>query len=134
MQHAPSSASPFASYDYFDCRALKNWGDARLLWEHFLDSLYIFREERFGGPPRPAQDIKAWWDLRRYIQIDFMDESAMMDYCGVLTIILLSLGPEFGVVGFGAWVKGLVLGIVAMLEPGLLDALWVFLVYIIQRV
>ena len=28
------------------------------------------------------EDIKAWWDLRRYIQIDFLDESAMMDYCG----------------------------------------------------
>ncbi|CAE7942129.1 unnamed protein product [Symbiodinium sp. KB8] len=47
------------------------------------------------------EDIKAWWDLRRYIQIDFMDESAMMDYCGVLTIILLIC---FGLAGVMDWI------------------------------
>jgi len=35
------------------------------------------------------EDIKAWRDLRGYIQIDFLDESAMVDFCGVLTLLLL---------------------------------------------
>lgn len=36
-----------------------------------------------------VDDIKAWWELRKYIQVDFLDESAAMDFCGVLTLQLI---------------------------------------------
>lgn len=37
-------------------------------------------------------DIQAWWKLRKYIQIDFVDESAVMDFCAASsTILFLSL-------------------------------------------
>ena len=26
-----------------------------------------------------TQDIQAWWKLRKYIQVDFVDESAIME-------------------------------------------------------
>lgn len=37
-----------------------------------------------------VDDIQAWWDLRKYIQVDFLDESAAMDFCGVLTLQLIA--------------------------------------------
>eukprot|EP00913_Durusdinium_trenchii_P035539 g33258.t1 len=48
--------------------------------------LLIFSTERLDLTN--LDDVKAWWDLRRYIQVDFLDESAAMDYCGVLTLQL----------------------------------------------
>lgn len=36
-------------------------------------------------------DIKAWWLLRQYIQIDFLDEVVVAECCGVVIMILLFL-------------------------------------------
>lgn len=36
-----------------------------------------------------ADDILTWWALRKYIQTDFLDESAIMDFCCLLTVMLL---------------------------------------------
>ncbi|CAJ1414736.1 unnamed protein product [Effrenium voratum] len=34
-------------------------------------------------------DIEKWWAVRRYIQIDFKDESAIVDACGAIVFLLL---------------------------------------------
>lgn len=36
-----------------------------------------------------AEDIEAWWLLRQYIQIDFMDELAGAECCGVIIMMLV---------------------------------------------
>ena len=38
---------------------------------------------------RTVEEVKAWWALRRYIQIDFQDESAIMDACGCIVFLLI---------------------------------------------
>ena len=43
---------------------------------------------------------QAWWELRRYIQVDFVDESAIMDSCVAMTAILLA---SLGVGGVLDW-------------------------------
>ncbi|CAJ1456705.1 unnamed protein product [Effrenium voratum] len=45
-------------------------------------------------------DVQAWWELRRYIQVDFVDESAIMDSCVAMTAILLA---SLGVGGVLDW-------------------------------
>jgi len=63
-------------------------------------------------------DIKAWWDLRRYVQIDFMDESAMMDYCGVLVIMLLACFVLSGVLDWLAHADVFSPGIILVVTLG----------------
>ena len=41
------------------------------------------------GNVKNVKDIETWWALRRYIQIDFKDESAIMDACGVIVFLLI---------------------------------------------
>ncbi|CAK9020352.1 Uncharacterized protein SCF082_LOCUS14881 [Durusdinium trenchii] len=38
---------------------------------------------------KSVEDVEAWWAVRRYIQIDFKDESAIMDACGAIVFLLL---------------------------------------------
>ena len=38
---------------------------------------------------RNSEDIEAWWLLRQYIQIDFMDELAGAECCGVIIMMLV---------------------------------------------
>ena len=45
-----------------------------------------------------AEDVKAWWELRRFIQVDFTDESAIMDACGFVVIVLI-----LGLLFCGKW-------------------------------
>jgi hypothetical protein len=43
------------------------------------------------------RDIKIWWALRKYVLLDFKDESCIMDYCSACTLMLLVC---FVVIGF----------------------------------
>jgi len=48
------------------------------------------------------RDIIDWWSLRSYSQIDFCDESAIMDYCAAITLFLLSLCLTLGIMNMTA--------------------------------
>ena len=41
------------------------------------------------GKAVTAEDVKAWFMLRKFIQVDFADESAIMDACGIIVIVLI---------------------------------------------
>ncbi|CAE7341413.1 unnamed protein product [Symbiodinium natans] len=54
-----------------------------------------------------ADDVRAWWLLRKYMHIDFNDESACMDFCGIAVVVLLFC---FAVAGFLVWVDNQING------------------------
>ena len=36
-----------------------------------------------------VKQVEAWWAVRQYIQVDFKDESSIMDACGVIVFLLI---------------------------------------------
>lgn len=48
------------------------------------------------------EDVKAWWLLRQYIQIDFVDEVVVAECCGVIVMILVF---EFFLVAMMDWLR-----------------------------
>lgn len=57
------------------------------LWDHPIDLLEL-------------GDIQTWWHLRNYTQVDFEDESAMMNFSSALTFMLLVC---FALSGYTDW-------------------------------
>jgi len=55
-----------------------------------LDSEAGKRDYWYELDLRNQEDIEAWWLLRQYIQIDFMDELAGAECCGVIIMMLVS--------------------------------------------
>ncbi|CAE7711454.1 unnamed protein product [Symbiodinium sp. CCMP2592] len=47
-------------------------------------------------------DVQAWWLMRQYMHIDFNDESASMDFCGIAVVVLMF---SFAVAGFLVWIN-----------------------------
>ncbi|CAE7944438.1 unnamed protein product, partial [Symbiodinium sp. KB8] len=47
-------------------------------------------------------DVQAWWLMRQYMHIDFNDESACMDFCGIAVVVLMF---SFAVAGFLVWIN-----------------------------
>lgn len=59
-------------------------------------------DERLSFNLHDPRDIVDWWSLRSYSQIDFCDESAIMDYCAAITLFLLSLCLGLGIMNMTA--------------------------------
>lgn len=72
--------------------------EVQLLSAQFREAVkqVFFKELALPFDLTDSKSVRLWWSVRQYIQIDFKDESCIMDFSSACTMLLLFIFLSFG--------------------------------------